>query len=712
VKKTFLRLARLAPFALALALLSGCLGDDSNPTVNTPATPSTSDAAATSSPIVVVAVDVGPKLDFYPLATDVAATATVTDGTGTQLTDAPITWTLDPADAATAGSNPGSFTLKKAGRLTFTACTVDRGIDGGPACGVAVIMVAPDPPVLVLTTPQPGDEVGGNGSSTFSVAGTVTSARPTHVFINGAPATVAQDGSFAADVAATFGINHLIVSANDGENAEVRRELDVAFGASYAPAVDATGAPSLSLPDAIVLDLGQGFFDDGTAVPLNAPHPVELPDVADIVTRIVAGLDVLSKLPSPLINSTGVMLTATSVKLDDVTDEVTLAGDGLDLFVRVGALSLGTSGTLNVSNTLISLNGGVNASLSAYAHASITKASPTAPVVVTVGTFEVALETATGAFTDPQANAVFALASGYLRTTVEQLLQSALAGTLQGTVPQALESVFQSLDSALANRSLPIDAPPLPKVVLNLDGHLNQLTLHPFDSMRAQLSLAVKTDQPVAVHPASRGVALVDTSTADALFTSPRSQLSVRFVVLNGVLHNLWNSGLLEVPVSTSIPLTVSAKLPPIVRLPRGDEMDDLVVSVGELEMVPQGNDANGRFGVLLESGLNVDLVSGTLSIKLADTPSVTVWTIKPPTGPSLFTPSVLSDVLTNTLWPNLKAGIENALAIKLPLPALDAIASLAPSLAGLQLTSGLNRRVAYRDGFLVLDAKIEAMLP
>ena len=69
---------------------------------------------------------------------------------------------------------------------------------------------------------------------------------------------------------------------------------------------------------------GEGFFDDGTAVPLNAPHPVALPDVADIVTRIVAGLDVLSKLPSPLINSTGVMLTATSVKLDDVTDEVTL----------------------------------------------------------------------------------------------------------------------------------------------------------------------------------------------------------------------------------------------------------------------------------------------------------------------------------------------------------------------------------------------------
>jgi hypothetical protein len=660
-----------------------------------------------------VTVSVSPTLDFYPLASDVSVTATVSDATGAALPSAQVVWTLDPPDGAVPSSaGAGAFTLQKPGRLTFTACTVAPGGDGGPACGEAVIAVAADPPVLTLTKPQPGDELGGNGATTFAVAGTVTSSRATHVFINGALTTVASDGSFAADVPANFGVNHLVVSANDGENAEARREFDVAFGAAYAPAVDATGAPSLSLSDAIVLDLGERFFDDGTAVPPNAPHPVTLPDVADIVTRLVAGLDILSKLPSPLVNSSGVTLTATSVTLGDVTAELSLADDGLDIFVRVGALSLGTTGTLNVSSTSISLDGGVNASLSAYAHASITKASPTAPVVVTVGTFDVALETATGAFTDPKANAVFALASGFLRTTVDQLLQNALAGTLQGTVPQAFESIFQSLDSALANRTISINSPPLPPVQLDLDGHLDQLTIAPSSSLRATLSLAAKTDHTMALHPASRGVALVDTSTDDPLFASPRSQLSVRLVVLNGLLHNLWNSGLLEVPVSTSIPLSISAKLPPIVRLPRDGETDDLVVSVGELEMVPQANDANGRFGVLLESGLNIDLASDTLSLTLATTPTVTVWTIAPPSGPSLFTPQVLSDVLTTSVWPTLRDGITKALALTLPLPPLDSLASVAPSLAGLQLTTGLNGRVAYRDGYLVLDAKIEGLLP
>jgi hypothetical protein len=156
----------------------------------------------------------------------------------------------------------------------------------------------------------------------------------------------------------------------------------------------------------------------------------------------------------------------------------------------------------------------------------------------------------------------------------------------------------------------------------------------------------------------------------------------------------------------------VSAQLPPIVRLPREGETDDLVVSFGELEMLPGGEEANGRLGVLIEAGLDIDLADDTLRLTLADKPAVTVWTIKAPPGPSFFTPQVLSDVLTNTLWPKLRDGIANALALKLPLPPLGSIASVAPSLSGLALTTGLNRRVAYRNGFLVLDAKIEGAVP
>jgi hypothetical protein len=626
-----------------------------------------------------------------------------------ELHDAKVTWAADPADAVTAVNDGGLFTLNKLGSVTFTACAVDNS----RVCGSARIKVSPGAPGLALTTPAPGAELGGDGKSTFPVTGTITTVgAKVNLLVNGAPVTIAPDGSFKTDVAANFGVNHLVVSADNGQDPEVRREFDVAFGAGYAPAVDAKGAPAFSAPDALVLDLGQRFFDDGTAVPLDAPHPVTLPDMADVVARIVAGMDIMSKLPNPLIASNGVDLTVTSAKMTNVSVETQLAGDGLDLFVRVGKLSLGTTGSLDLSGSPVGLSGGVDAALSAYAHASIKKASPTSPVTVTVKTFDVALETATGKFTDPQANAIFALAAGFLRTTVEQMVKSALDDALVSSVPSALQSVFESLDTALANKTFNVDSAPLPKVGLTLDGRLDAIDLAPLDWMRANLSLAVKTDRTTAVHPKSRGVALIDTSTTGAEFASPRAQLGVRLAVLNGLLHNLWNSGLLEVPKSDAIPLSVSAQLPPIVRLPRQGETDDLVVSLGELELVPGGNEAQGRLGVLLEAGVSIDFADDTLKLKLADKPVVTVWTIKEPPGATLFTPQVIKDLLTNSLWPKLRDGITSGLSIKLPLPSLGAVSSIAPSLAGLTLKTGLNRRVVYRNGFLVLDAKIEGVLP
>ena len=675
-----------ACLSFVVALAAGC-GSDSGPVVSG------------------VLVHVSPPQAFYPVQSQVSLTATVTDVAGTELKDAKVTWTADPADLATPADDTGAFTLNKIGHVTFTACAVDNA----SACGSARIKVSPGAPLLVVT-PEPGAELGGDGKSTFPVEGKTTAG--SNVFVNGIPVTVGADGTFKTDVAATFGVNHLVVSADNGEDPEVRREFDVAFGAAYAPAVDANGAPAFSAPDALVLDLGQRFFDDGTAVPLEAPRPVTLPDMADVVARVVAGMNIMSQLPNPLIASNGVNLTVGSTTMTDVRVETELAGDGLDLFVRVGKLSLGTTGSLDLAGSPVSLNGGLEASLSAYAHATIKKASPSAPVLVTVGTFDVVLETATGKFTDPQANAIFALAAGFLRTTVQQMLKSALSGALQGSLPNALQSVFESLDTALANRSFDIDAAPLPKVKLTLDGRLNAIDLAPFDSLRASLSLAVKTDRASAVHPKSRGVALVDTSTADAHFTSPRAQLGVRLAVLNGLLHNLWNSGLLEIPRSDSIPASVSGKLPPIVRLPREGETDDLVVSLGELELLPLGDEKNGRLGVLLEAGLSIELADDTLRLKLAEKPIVTVWTIKPPAGASLFTPQAIQDLLTTALWPKLRDGITSGLSITLPLPALGSIASVAPSLTGLTLKTGLNRRVAYRNGFVVLDAKIEAVLP
>ncbi len=225
-------------------------------------------------------------------------------------------------------------------------------------------------------------------------------------------------------------------------------------------------------------------------------------------------------------------------------------------------------------------------------------------------------------------------------------------------MPQAIEGVFQSLDSALANKTIAVGASPLPPVNITLNGQTNQLDIMPLDWMQVDLQLGITTDTSQAAHPTSRGVALIDTSTADPLFESPRSQLGIQLLVVNGLLHELWDSGLLEVPSSDTIPLTISGKLPPIVRLPREGETDDLVISLGELEVVPNGDETKGRLGVLIEAGLDLNLANNALSVTLSDTPSVTVWTIEPPqSGVTLFTPQFLTTLIQGTLWPKLQSG-------------------------------------------------------
>src|SRR5215831_21145897 len=112
-----------------LALVAGCSNDSSGGPV-----PSG------------VAVSIEPSLAFYPVASQISLTATVTDGGGTQIPDAKVVWTSDPADLATPAADPGAFTLNKVGKVTFTACTVDNASDGKPACGRAMIEVSPGAP--------------------------------------------------------------------------------------------------------------------------------------------------------------------------------------------------------------------------------------------------------------------------------------------------------------------------------------------------------------------------------------------------------------------------------------------------------------------------------------------------------------------------------------------------------------------------------------
>src|SRR5690606_28498247 len=97
------------------------------------------------------------------------------------------------------------------------------------------------------------------------------------------------------------------------------------------------------------------------------------------------------------------------------------------------------------------------------------------------------------------------------------------------------------------------------------------------------------------LHPESRGVARLDPSPmSPGFFRDGSIALGVRLAVLNGLLHSLWSSGLLEVDATPLLPESItglvsgaqlSGKIAPVLRPAEGEETDDLVLSLGQLEL-------------------------------------------------------------------------------------------------------------------------------
>src|SRR5699024_4036721 len=113
-----------------------------------------------------------------------------------------------------------------------------------------------------------------------------------------------------------------------------------------------------------------------------------------------------------------------------------------------------TSGHLTVQNTTIDLSGGIDASVVAYASLSISKSDPSSPLDVSMDAFSITIEEAKGAFDDPQANAIFELAEGTLRTKLESKLEGSLESLLDTTIPAVIENTLGALDTALKDKAI------------------------------------------------------------------------------------------------------------------------------------------------------------------------------------------------------------------------------------------------------------------
>ncbi|MGE0788417.1 MAG: hypothetical protein AB7S26_22270 [Sandaracinaceae bacterium] len=664
-----------------------------------------------------------PSRTWYHTGEMVVLRGFVTAADGEPIEDVEVAWTVDDPSVAsgpTLNADPreATFTLLAEGTAVFTGCVVPDDADAVPTlCDTVRIRIDDGMPSLEVSSPMPGDQLTGDPSIT--VTGSVADRDMVHVYINGVPADVDAMGMFAGAIDARFGVNHIVVSATDGLTDVSEVEMDVLWANGYLPAVGLGGNPEVDLDDGLRLWLGQDFFDDGAPID-PAARPIVTRDLADVLELVLANLDLQSLIPNPIANSPpSFTLTASNATIGAATVEIDCTDDGVDLFIRLGDISADTSGALMVDTVSLPLTGTVHASAVGFAHLEIRKVTPLAPLRVTLSGLTVGLEDVQGDFVSDETDAVFLLATGILRMTLEDALVQALNDSVGDTVPMVVSDALNSVDSALAGREIAIDSAPFPAVNLGIDGRVGVLEWAFRRDMLATIRFRLSTDVP-AVHPESPGVPLYDERPALPFVNEGRIQLGFRIAFLNGLLHTLWNSGFLEVDATPLLPDAVSGlvsearivgRMPPVVRPAREDETDDLVLTLGqlELELVYMGETV--RYGLALDAGLNIDVRDNLLSVTIAETPNLRIWTLVPPSNPRLLTEDTMRELLLG-LWPMLSSSLAGGLNIDLPIPALGDLGGLSPDLAGLQLELSALGRVRPRRDVLELEAALVGTLP
>jgi hypothetical protein len=136
------------------------------------------------------------------------------------------------------------------------------------------------------------------------------------------------------------------------------------------------------------------------------------------------------------------------------------------------------------------------------------------------------------------------------------------------------------------------------------------------------------------------------------------------------------------------------------------------VLSIGQLELATQFLTENTRFGITLEAGITVGVQGGKIAIAIAEQPFIRVWTIETDAEEPVLNNDLLKSLLTSQLWPQLRGAFADGLSFDLPIPDISGLTSIAPALAGFQLSIAQVGTVTVRNGILVLEAELLGSLP
>lgn len=669
----------------------------------------------------LVVVSLSPGRGVYPPGLQVTPSAIIYDQTAAEMPDLPLTWTVQPEGAAVLSGD--RWRLEREGTVTFKACTpLSEGLN---LCGQKTIVVDGGAPELEIFTPTPGAELLASEHPEISVTGRATDSNGVvRVYVNGERMSLDAEGNFATTVRAIYGVNHVQVVATDGLNTrETVRAVDVLWAEHYHPVPinPATGRIDGDYPQSLLMRLNQRYLDSDISIYVDPENPVILSrDIAGLLELMISEVDPMSFVPNPVSDTESFQLDIVDFTLGDPILDIRVTETGLELFVSMPNIRVDTAGAITLLDRPLSLDGAITLSASVFFNMTVQKLTAEDPLIVEAESIELALENATGSFAEPELNAILELAEGLLFEVVEDLaldvLEDSFVNDLPDTVADAMTSIEESLSDQSFDLDLGLGGDP---VSLNFDVTLDSILPEARSGLMVEAGIRFGTTA-VPAFPGSRGIAMNTSFDEPApLFESSRAQIAVRVPLLNGILHGLWNSGLLAIDATSFIPpelafviasLEIDGRLPPHLTPTRPEAAEyGFILTVGQMEMELSRGDLRDRVGVSLQVAVDMDVFGNALVVNIAPEPAIMMWMIEQQGPDPLFDDiSALESLFVGAVWPLVAEQIAEGLEIPLPSLELSAIGDIAPRMSDLTLDLVLDNPIEIRGGYFVLDGAFD----
>ncbi|MFP4598108.1 MAG: hypothetical protein ACLFVJ_07650 [Persicimonas sp.] len=713
--------------AVAFAALPAC-GDDASSGSGTvsnndtdPNDGANNDPALDLDLAAAVEVRLDPARSFYRVGSTVTPRAIVIDGHGERITGASVQWQVSPDGATEAAGN--EYTLREEGTVVFEACTAEDGVLGESVCGSKSVAVDASTPAIEVTRPSPGAWLGDDGSEEIVVEGKVTDTSETlHAFVNGQRVELHDSGAFSTTITPQFGINHIAVTATDSINrAPAQALLDVLWAPDWSSMSNTADETGFGFDDGIVIDLTQRFFDDGQLPDQPDESSLRTDDLTDIFSLLIKNIDFMNQIPDPALDTEAGQLRIIDLTIGEPDVLLELTDEGAELFIWVPNVEIHTQGSISFDNQSLDLTGTVDAEIAGFANLVIDKPSDDEDFSAEVADISLSLQRADSHFASPEANAVFDLAESALRSKIEELLVDTLQGQFIDALPAMLADALNSIEAQLDGLSFELATGFSDPLELSLDGSIASFDTTYRNSMTAMLSTDISANAPPALTD-SPGIPLASEFTSRLpLFETSRAQIGLRLALLNGLLHSLWETGFLEIDLTDVMPedyadLTenaqMSTKLQPVLSRPRAGEPYDFILRAGQMEIEAEMLGQTDVYVINLEVGILMSLDDNSIAISVPDEPTVTAWVESTTGDRAVLNQAALEELILGEVWPQLETTLSEGLAFDLPIPAMDGVSDLAPSLSELEVEFLLERPVTYRNGFIIFDAMLRGDLP